>query len=135
MKITLNNVEYTAPVPVTGLWFAIQKLKTDQEKRVVEITKMWDEIKPYEGKEDLDEAAIENLEKAMVDLNKKTEANKRILLESKVKIIVETFRSPNITQEMILEYLPLQDVSKEYAKIENWLNDIVIGRIAELPNE
>lgn len=120
---------------MTGLWFAIQKLKTEQEKRVIEITKMWDEIKPFDGKADMDETAIDKLEKVMTYLNKKTEANKRILLESKIKIIVDAFKNPNITEEMILEYLPLQDVAQEYAKIENWLNDIVIGRTAELPNE
>jgi len=135
MEISLNNIEYAAPTPVTGLWFAIQKLKTEQEKRVIEITKMWDEIKPFENKEDLDGVAIDKLEKAMVDLNKKTEANKRILLETKIKIIVDTFKNPPITQEMIFEYLPLQDVSREYEKIENCLNDIVIGRTAELPKE
>ena len=135
MKMLLNNQEYTAPSPVTGLWFAIQKLKTEQEKRVVEITKMWDEIKPFEGKEDIDEQATYKLEKAMVNLNQKTEANKRILMEFKIKIIVDVFKNSNITQETIMEYLPLQNVSQEYGKIENWLNDIVIGRTAQLPNE
>lgn len=135
MNMVLNNQEYTAPTPVTGLWFAIQKLKTEQEKRVVEITKIWDEIKPFEGKENIEETAINKLEKAMINLNQKTETNKRILLESKIKIIVDTFKNPNITQDMILEYLPLQHVSQEYGKIENWLNDIVIGKSAELPNE
>jgi len=91
MEISLNNIEYATPTPVTGLWFAIQKLKT--------------------------------------------EANKRILLETKIKIIVDTFKNPAITQEMIFEYLPLQDVSREYEKIENCLNDIVIARTAELPKE
>ena len=133
MEISFNNKEYTAPAPMAGLWFAIQKLKTEQEKRVVEITKMWDELKSFEGKIDLDEAAINKLEEAMVNLNKKTETNKRILLESKIKIIIDAFKNPNITQEIILEYMPLQDVSQEYAKIENWLNNIVIGKMADLP--
>ncbi len=135
MEITLNGKEYTAPTPVTGLWFAIQKLKTEQEKRVAEIVKMWDEVRPFDGKEDIEAAALNKLEQTMVALTKKTDSNKQILLESKIKIIVDVFKNPEITQETILEYLPLQDVSTEYAKIENWLNDIVIGRTVELPKD
>jgi len=135
MKITLDSVEYVAPSPVTGLWFAIQKLKTEQEKRVAEITKIWNEIKPFEGKKDIEESAIDKLENAMLNLTQKTEANKRILLETKIKIIVDVFKNPAITQETIFEYLPLQDVSIQYAKIENWLNDIVISRTSQIPNE
>ncbi len=37
--------------------------------------------------------------------------------------------------ETILEYLPLADVKNKYFEIENWLNDILAGRTAKLPNE
>lgn len=102
MKIILNNKEYTAPPPVIGLWFAIQKLKTEQKDRVVEITQMWDKIKPFEGRDDLDEHAIDKLERAMTYLNQKTEADKRIVFESKIKIIIDTFKDPGITHEILL---------------------------------
>lgn len=134
MNIILNDIEYTAPAPVTKLWFEVQKLKSEQEKRVTEMAKMWEEIKPLEGKNDLDDQAIKKLEKSLIDLNKKTAENKRILLESKIKVIVDVFKNPAITQETILEHMPLQNISIEYAKIENWLNDIVIGRTSQLPN-
>ena len=135
MEIILNKVEYTAPTPVVGLWFAVQKLNTEQEKRVVEITKMWDEVKPFEGKKNMDEQSVCKLEKSMAYLSQKTEENKRILLESRIKIIVDVFDNNEVTNETILKYLPLKDVALEYAKIDNWLNDIVIGRTAQLPND
>lgn len=134
MEITLNDKIYTAPAPLTGLWFAIQKSKTEQKKRVDEMTKILEEIKQFEGKKDIDDDAAHELEKKIIFLTQKTEDNKLTTMASKIKIIIDAFKNDNVTQETILEYVPLQDISIIYAQIELWLNDIMLGRTAQLPN-
>lgn len=135
MKITLNEVDYIAPTPVTGLWFAIQKMKTEQGKRVEEIKNIWDKIEPFDKKKDLDSAAEKELNSLIALCAKKTDDNKQILLESKIKIIVDAFANQNVTQETILQYILLQDIDSIFFEINKLLNDILAGRTAQLPND
>lgn len=134
MKIILNDVEYTAPAPKTGLWFAVKKIKTAQAKRVAEIQKVWGRIQPFDGRE-LTEIEESELNTLMADCINKTEENKQILLDEKIKIIVMAFNNPAVTIETILEHLPLLEVSLKFAEIELELNDIASGRVSQFPNE
>lgn len=135
MEITLNNIEYTAPGPMTGLWFAISKMKTEHAKRIEEIQVIWKQIQPFEGIGELAENDQLKLENLITSCNKKTEINQKILIDGKIKVIVDTFKNSAITQETILEHLPLQDVDVIFARIDKWLNDIIAGRMEQLPNE
>lgn len=136
MEINLNNIEYIAPSPMTGLWFAIAKMRSEHAKRIEEINKIWKQIEPFKGLEDeLTEEKQAMLEKLIDSCNTKNLLNTKILLDEKIKIIVDTFKNKEVTKETIFQHLPLQDVDIIFARIDKWLSDIVAGRTEQLPNE
>lgn len=135
MKIILAEKEYTAPAPMTGLWYATQKNKTEHKQRVANVQALLKEIEPCEDIEKDDNSMSDEVDKKTIELTKKLDDNKRITLEGQISIIVNTFKNDNVTLETILDYLPLADVKNKYFEIENWLNDILAGRTAKLPNE
>jgi len=133
MKITLKKVEYTTKNPKTGLWFQIAKLKTEHKRKVEEIQSIGKKAEKFSA-EKLNEKEQIELDLIINEINTKSDELKLFLLETKIKIIVDAFDNKEVNKENILKYLNLQDVSKIFYEIDFELDNILAGRMAELPN-
>lgn len=56
-------------------------------------------------------------------------------LDEMEKLVIAAFNHPEVTQEAIEEYLDLGNFLPLFGKISEWVADIVMGKISELPNE
>ena len=120
--ITIDGVTYIAPAPRMGLWRKLQKFKTERRKQAEMLKVDWEMIES--AKDD-----TEQLEPLLNELNAKLEINRQFSADGMLDIILTAFPDMKNTDDILI-----QDVPATYELIKTWLQLIMTGRLAELPN-
>lgn len=123
--LTLDGVTYTAPMPKMGLWRKVQQFKTERRKRSEKLKEMWEPLAALKESE----GTAKQLETLLDEINTQLEETRQFTADAMTEIILSAFPKLQNIDNMLLK-----DVPATYELITTWLDLILSGRLAELPN-